>query len=291
MICDERGLTVIELVMAATLMLVVIVASLTTFAGFETTTRDNASLNDSLDRGRVAVDQLARELRNGTTPSPEQPAAIEKADRYDLVTQTVDDTLPNGSLNSRNVKRVRYCLDTGSVDNGRLWYQTQSWTGATPPAAPSTATCPDDAWGNKRIVADRIVNRRDDTSVWTFNSPALRLITRIRMQLVVDVNAADERPRAASLSSAVFMRNQNEPPVAAFQATLTGGGTIHLNATASSDPAGERLSYQWFRGSTPISQSGIAVNLAPGSGSHLIRLRVSDPSGLYGTAEQTVVVP
>ena len=87
------------------------------------------------------------------------------------------------------------------------------------------------------------------------------------------------------------MRNQNQPPVASFQATQTGAGTIHLNATASSDPEGERLSYQWFKGATPISQSGIAVNLAPGSGSHLIRLKVFDPSGLYGSTEQTVVIP
>ena len=292
MIRSERGMTLIELMIGATLMIVVLGSSIAVFAGYERTTADNGRLNDSLERARVAVDQLARDLRNGTTPSPEQPNAIEKAQPYDLVTQTVDDVNPAGNLNTRNVKRVRYCLDSTVPDDGRLWYQTQSWTGAVPPALPSTASCPDNAWGNQRAVATKVVNRRDGTPVWSFNSATLALVTRIRMELVVDINSAAARPRASRIASAVFMRNQNRPPVAAFQATPTGNGTVHLNATASSDPEGERLSYQWFDGSTPVSQSGIAVNFAPEApGPHTIKLKVYDPSGLYATTEQTVMVP
>ena len=285
-------MTLVELLLAATLMLVVLGASIAVFAGFERTTADNGRLNDSLERARVAVDQLARDLRNGTTPSPEQPNAIEKAQPYDLVTQTVDDAASASSLNTRNVKRVRYCLDGATPDDGRLWYQVQTWTGTVPPPLPSTAACPDSAWGNQRAVAGGVVNRRDGTGVWSFNSASLNLITRIRMELVVDVNSAAARPNAARIASAVFMRNQNRPPVAAFQATPTGNGTVHLNATASSDPEGERLSYQWFDGTTPVSQSGIAVNFAADSpGLHTIRLKVYDPSGLYATTQQTVNVP
>lgn len=294
MIRDQRGLTLVELLVAATLMTLVLGATLTTFASFEKTNMTNGLQNDAAERARSAVDQLARELRNGTTPSPEQPAALEKATDYDLVTQTADDTAQAGTANTRNVRRVRYCLDSTDPDNGKLWFQYQTWTTATPPALPSTASCPDESWGNKRIVADRIVNQRSGQSrpVWAFNSAVLAEVTRIRMQLYIDVNSASDRPGETRLSSAVFMRNSNEPPVASFTATVNGIGHVLLNATASTDPENARLTYRWYDGATLISQSGIAVDYAPpSSGSHAITLKVYDPSGLYGTSQQAVVVP
>ena len=290
----EGGFTLVELMLASTLMVLILGATLITFSGFEKTTRSNGLQNDAAERARGAIDQLARDLRNGTTPSPEQPAALEKATDYDLVTQTADDSAVAGSANTRNVRRVRYCLDASDPENGKLWYQAQTWTTATPPALPSTASCPDDAWGNKRILADRLVNQRGGTpvKVWRFNSDVLAQVSRIRMELVVDVNSASDRPVETKVQSAVFMRNQNQAPVPSFTATVNGIGHVLLNATASTDPEGARLVYRWYDGATLISQSGIAVDYAPpSSGNHTITLKVYDPSGLYGTTQQVVNVP
>ncbi|HEX8066508.1 MAG TPA: PKD domain-containing protein [Thermoleophilaceae bacterium] len=290
----EDGFTLLEVMIGLALTLVILGAALTAFTGFEGSTRSNALQNDALERNRAAIDQLARDLRNGTTPSPQQPNAIEKAAPFDLVTQTVHDVRPTVSANNRNVRRVRYCLDDSNPQNGKLWLQTQNWSTFIPPAVPSTTACPSSAWDSQQVVADRVVNRRNggERPVWTFNSTNLDFITRIKMELWVDVNSAADRPKETRLSSAVFMRNQNETPSAQFTATLTGYGHVLLNATASSDPEGERLSYRWYDGSTPISQSGIAVDYAPRtSGSHTITLNVFDPSGLFETASQVVVVP
>ncbi len=57
-----------------------------------------------------------------------------------------------------HLERVRYCL-AGNRNSATVREQTQTWTTATPPAIPSTATCPSTAWGSSTVVAENITNR------------------------------------------------------------------------------------------------------------------------------------
>lgn len=51
------------------------------------------------------------------------------------------------------------------------------------------------------------------------------------------------------MSSAVYLRNQNEPPTATIAPPSTvAPRTVLFNGAASDDPEGRTLIYQWFKG-------------------------------------------
>jgi prepilin-type N-terminal cleavage/methylation domain-containing protein len=284
----EQGFTLVELLVAMSLMVMVLGATLTTFTNFGNANRRNQSLNDAQDRARVAGDRLARELRNLSSPTNELPAAVEKATPYDLMFLTVDAAKPSGSLNDFNSRRVRYCLNTSSPTDERLWVQTQTWTTAAAPAAPSTTSCPDSAWPTQQIAADKIVNRigGQDRPVffYTMVGSDLTTVSAIRTELFVDVDPG-QAPAEARLSSGVHLRNQNRKPTASFTSTVNGS-TVTLNGSASEDPEGDSLRYAWFNGSTKVGSGVIFSYLVPGSGTRTVSLtlKVYDGPGLEGVA-------
>lgn len=284
---DERGMTLPELLVGMTVMLVVVGATLTIFEGFERTSRVNQIQNDAQQETRVAIDRIARELRNLAGPTPEQPQALDKATATDIVFQSVNPAGPNTGANSANVQRVRYCLDTSVAANNRIWKETQTWTTASAPAVPSTATCPGgEPWTAKGYVAEHIVNA--GRPIFTYNSAVLNEITSIRMEIFVDSDTT-RRPGASRLSSGVFLRNQNRPPTASFSATATGNRHVLLNGSASDDPEARALTYVWYDGSTKIG-TGITYDYtAPATGSRTFTLKVYDPANLEGVSPAQVV--
>ena len=292
----------IELLLAAALMMVVLSATLVSLTTFERTSRINELQNDNQEGIRAAVDQLSRELRNHAVATQQAPQGIVTLTGYDMVFQTVAPTKPASTSNDQNIERVRYCLDTSDLRNEKLWAQEQTWTSATPPAVPSTASCPDPAWGNQRFIADRITSRFDASTpstprnrpIFTANSATIGQITRIDLTLFLDttpgggpVNAPDE----TRIDSGIFLRNQNQPPVAAFTSSVTGSRHIVLNASGSSDPENQSLTYTWKDGSTTIAGGGQTNDYPTTSGSHTITLTVQDPGGLATSTSATVTVP
>lgn len=302
-LAQEGGFSLVEVLVAMGLMILILGASLTSFNAFEKTNRTNQLQNDTQEKVRAAMDQIARELRNHATPTPENPLGIDKAEPFDLVFQTINKSKPNGSANVRNARRVRYCLDFSNRADAKLYVQEQTWTTATAPAVPATASCPDPAWGNQRVLADQITNQVNAQNRPAFypSSSTLTEITRMRIELWVDVNPGDgasqpvDRPGESKLASGVFFRNQNRAPIAAFTASTTASGHILLNGTASSDPDNDRLVYIWCNGACNGSNEvgrGLTYAYYPGSrGTFTIGLRVSDPAGLKGSAVQDVVLP
>jgi type II secretory pathway component PulJ len=302
MIREEGGLALMELLLAATLMIVVLGATLVSLSTFEQNSRINELQNDNQENIRQAVDQLSRELRNHAVATQEAPQGIVSLTGYDIVFQTVAPTKPATTANDQNIERVRYCLDTSNLRNEKIWGQEQTWTTATPPPAPSTATCPDPGWGNQRFIADKITSRFDpsapsvprDRPIFTPNSAAIGQITRIDLTLFLDttpgggpINAPDE----TRIDSGIFLRNQNQPPVAGFTTAVTGSRHIILNASSSRDPENQSLSYTWKDGSTTIDGTGQAVDYPATSGGHSMTLTVKDPGGLSTSATQSVTVP
>jgi type II secretory pathway component PulJ len=296
-LANEEGFTLVELLIAASLFIIVLGAALTSFNVMETKARVNALLQDSQQRARQTVIILSRQLRNLAGPDENQPGAFDPATAsfspaapYDIVFKTVDPNGPNAGLNPTNVERVRYCLDSGSP--AKLWQQTQTWTTATAPAPPSTASCPDSGWpGTAKVVADSVNNRYlgQDRPVFQYDSTDPQAIHTVRINLWIDVNPG-KAPAETNLQSGVFLRNQNQAPTASFQWSPGGAGHVVLNGSASADPEGQQLSYTWKEGNNKLG-TGIVFDWGPAStGTHTITLEVRDPAGQLGTISQAVTV-
>ena len=289
---DNRGITLIEVMVAMSLSLVILSASLTMLANLTNANTRNQTVNDAQDRARVGTDGLARDLRNLASPTNELPQALDKAESYDLVFKEADPVMPGGSLNSWNIRRVRYCLDSSNTADSKLWQQVQTWTTATAPAVPSTASCPDAAWPKKMLVADKLVNRisGQDRPVFTYpGEGTLTDITGVRTSLFLDVNPG-KPPAESHLATGVFLRNQNRFPDAAFDFT-TKPSTIVLNGSASQDPEGDDLDYDWYINGVKVGSGLVFTYAVPGTGTRTVnvQLKVYDPAGLEGVSDTKAV--
>lgn len=297
----EHGFTLVELLMAMSLMVIMLTAALGTLEQFTVNSNANQVQNQAQDQARTTIDILARQLRNLSSPTPVQPQAVEKNDPYDLVFLSVNPVGPAIAPNGTNSRRIRYCLDSSSPTNEVLWRQTQTWVSATPPPLPSTASCPDKLGGwnpDARVVATNIVNRSagQNRPVWYYNSPTLATISSIETDLYLDAQPG-RKPGETRLTTGIFLRNQNRPPTASLTAQATGNGHVLLNGSSSADPENQSLNYVWYDGATKVG-TGVTLDYVPCKSpaapcpgtSHTLQLRVFDPAGLEGDATQTVVI-
>jgi type II secretory pathway pseudopilin PulG len=317
----------IEVLIAASLMVVVLTAALTTFDGLLGGQSTASTRFDAQDRARVALDRLARDLRNvsgATTGAPE----IDLANAYDLIFRTTNPAGPPYLQNSTNLERVRYCIDTTNPANQTLRVMTQTWGISTVPSVPS-APCDSSAstscatngttWCSNTIYADHVTNEVNSQTRPLFSyTSANGTINAVHSDVFINgvattTSATSSRASETELSSGVFLRNQTVPPTAAFTATA-GSGYITLDGSASFDPAGQPLIYVWYDGTTKLdsgSGSGIvftynkdACASSPCTSNpsqrgqplkhntaYTVSLKVYDPAGLEGDAPaQTVTV-
>ena len=301
-------MTLMEVMMAAALLVVVLGAAIAPFDVLHKTERRTVNQNESQDSARNALAIITRDLRNTSG----QNRLINLANPYDMVIETVDPTSkPVGSQNARNLMRVRYCLDTTSSEaslvRGKLWQQNLKWTTAAPPSTMPSATCPDTAWGTRQILADHVTNRAtastggqgskrsSQAALFSYfpNANSLDTITSIKVNLYTD-KAWTEAPVETELSSGVLLRNQNGAPTASFTATpgAAGSSKITLNANTSTDPEGLPLTFRWCDvttqtlcdDTTRIGTAILYTYTAPAAGTRQIQLQVFDVGGLQATA-------
>jgi type II secretory pathway pseudopilin PulG len=305
---NESGFTLMEVLLASSLMIVVLAATLTVFEQFVTTSDRNTRQNDAQDVARNTIDQVTRQLRNLALPTPQSPNSIDSASGWDLVFKTADP----------GRRRVRYCLQTSSpysTSNGALWLETQTGSaGGADPPVPPTGTCPvapaAGGWSTRRLVASNVTNLNGGASrpIFEFNAPTSTpsKITEVHVSLFVDVDPT-RPPAETRISSGVFLRNQNQAPAATFTITPAGQGRFLMNAANSSDPEGRTLAYYWYRGTSPsytnVLTSGTCLSsdgcinsgiindytLQPSNttSDQLFTLLVRDPGGLTSTSQTT----
>jgi hypothetical protein len=312
--------------------IVILGATLTSFTNYYRNNKTSQQLNDSAQVARNSMDLAARQLRNLANQDPsQQTTTIARALPFDLVFQTSDPSR----------KWVRYCLDTSntggagsSASRGQLW-EMETAT-ATAPTPGMMSSCPGSvgplagSWVSQRMVADNVTNRIGgvDRPVFSYSCSPLApstcpassadytRITNIGAQMYIDVNPG-KAPAELRVVSSIFLRNQNEAPVADFSATSGGTRTVILNASSSLDPEGRTLAYDWFLGNgtitlTPeeacaqeIKQKANGTTLVylgqgttyrysvpTGVASPMnIQLVVRDPGCLYNTMTKSVTIP
>jgi len=307
---NERGFTLIELMIAMTLSLVVFGLIGTSLVAYQKNSGRTTRQNDSQDQARTAVDRMVRELRN-VASSRATPTLIESAGSYDLVFQTIGRAPPAGSANSTNTQRVRYCLPPdpapGNPAKEVLMVQTETWTTAATPANPwapsagvspacphTPGSLPAGASVSTARLAENVTNRYagENRAAFSYDSATLAQITTVGIDLFVDADV-EQSPEEIQLRSAAFLRNQNQPPVASFTASATGAGHVLLNAGASSDPDNQAITFKWYRvvgaTRTQIGTTGL-LDWAPGAGTYSVELDVTDSGGLLSTQTKSVVV-
>jgi prepilin-type N-terminal cleavage/methylation domain-containing protein len=296
---SQDGFTLVELLVVMFLSIIMLSAVLVTFESFVKRTDRNARLNEAQAATRQTVDQLARDLRNLASPSPEKPQAIDSAAPYDLIFQTVN-PVAGSSANKTNVQRVRYCLDAPATGDAILWAQTQTWSTLTPAAMPAINGCPSTAagWTGTRALVRGVTNRTGSRPLFLYNAAIKTDITAIATQLW-SRNPQDSEPRVGLLRTQVYLRNQNQAPVASFTSTPTGSGHVLLNGSNSRDTEEDELRYDWYLGSSPDCRSGtpppptgsgVVYDMNAGVGTKTITLIVYDSAGLCTTQTQTVTV-
>lgn len=316
-------MTLIELAVASFISLVILGATLTAFTSLVSRSTAAERQTEIETRARQGVDRLARQLRNLASPADvitsvttsTQPKSVDRNLPYDIVFKDIADSRPAGSLNSANVRRVRYCLQTAgavpgsgfsaSPARGVLWAQTQTWTTALPPAMPGTTDCPGTGWTTQQIAADYVTNRNtaperalfrytgDSGLVTATTDDARERISRVEATVIVDEDTLRE-PQSAQLTSSVILRNQNRAPIARFTFTLLNPlltpttCSVQLNGSASEDPESKPLEYEWvIDGTHQTGDTGVVLQKSLPKGTHSFTLNVYDRARLRGTLTET----
>lgn len=271
---EEGGWTLTELLVTITLMIVVLGATLTSLDTFTTNSRLNTKQNDAQDKARASLEQVARQLRNLAVPTG-NATSIDLAGRNELIFKTADPTR----------KRVRYCLNDSvngaSAGNERIVRQVQA-SGDTSTALPAAAStgCPS-TWPNWDsttgfTVTDNVVNNVSGirplfSYACTGGCPSgtpvgdaptdLSKVTEIRAEIFVDVNKSSERPNENRIATGIYLRNQNQKPLASWTSrTGTGPNTVVFNGSDSSDAENRTLVFFWFSGESAADRTAVATD-------------------------------
>ena len=313
---DERGFTLVELLVAAAISLIVMASAVTVLTIMLTDNRyDNMRASAQAD-AQTMVDRLSRELRSASAPSAGSAGLLAKATPYDIAFQAVNaapGSAPSG--NPANQSWTRYCLD----GNETLWRQTTD-ASSTTSAVPDTSACPStsSAWATAAgrpccIELNDVTNEigGDTRPLFTFGPSGwadVSQINAVQVDMYVDKNPGHQ-PGATRLTSGIYLRNELASPTANFTAVPTPnqqGADVLVNASASSDPNGQVLSYQWYKGvscPTPPSSapssgaiSGATTQVYdagqfPSGARPVVALAVTNSGGLTNCTSQQVAIP
>jgi prepilin-type N-terminal cleavage/methylation domain-containing protein len=319
---EERGMTLIELLVTMAITTVIFGSTLSVLDVFQSNNRFDQLRNENQDTARTTLDRLSRQLRNivaRTTSTGAVPGALEVAEPYEIVFETVDTSKATSGKNKVNAMRVRYCLNDSEPENEILWEQVRRWESEEAPALPSSKSCPDTNvgaseadWNTSTQVVQHVTNRnggqgdpksKEQEGRWLFTYSAKETpeILSVNTNIFVNINPKQIRPGESQLTSGVSLRNANRVPVAEFTATEEGNRQVRLNASASYDPDGLSLTYKWWDNGAELTtttqqyltkvecstkkEAGFCVN-----STQKFKLEVTNPGGLSSHTEKELTI-
>jgi prepilin-type N-terminal cleavage/methylation domain-containing protein len=297
---DERGFTLVELLVSMVITTIVFGATLSVLDVFQSNNRLDQLRNENQDMARTTLDRLARQLRNviaRTTSEGAVPGALEQAEPLAITFQTVD-TASVSSGNETNAMRVRYCLNHSNAENEVLWEEVKRWT-TKEPSLPSASSCPDKTsgdWDRLTQVVTHVTNlngghTEEQRPLFTYSSKETPEILTVNTDMFINISPTSTKLER-ELTSGVSLRNANRTPVAEFLATEEGNYSVRLNASASYDPDGLSLTYKWWDNGEELlttSQQYVTKPFTKGS-TQKFKLEVKNPGNLSATAERTVTI-
>jgi Tfp pilus assembly protein PilV len=287
----QAGLTLPEILVAVLVGLIVLGSGVAVFVSFLTRAASSEGRTNSQDAVRLAVDQVAIQLRSAMSEGTPGSQPVVAVNDYSIVYRAPMESA-NVSNNPLGLRYVRYCLGRTSDGEEHLYRQTAPYDTSSNRNWPTSLGCPGGAWPNQLVVADSLVNLRDEIPLFAPRTDDGGNVTSIEIHAAVDVDPIHDPP-ATHLETAIEMRNVNRPPTAALTCQPAANGYALCDASASADPDGQSLSYSWrMSGSTlsstsyRISQGGLVSGRSYG-----FEVNVTDSGGSTATASQSVTMP
>lgn len=226
---DERGFTLIEILVAMTIGLLIAFSALTAFDSFGRGASSNNRLTDAEDNGRRDVASMVRILRDAGSPAPVSgtiPPTVIRAAGNDLV--FVSTSWPNESATSTGgINTERLCLDTSAKT---IWFQGKRGdAGASDPGA----SCPSASSGWTTIPISRNVANTNALPVFRLGASPVR---SVGISLRTDAGTTASS-RDLNLNSGSTLRGALPPAVTSGDVTVTcnsdGSGKALLSLGAN----------------------------------------------------------
>jgi hypothetical protein len=281
-----------ELLIACVLTVAILGTSVAVFAKFANQQSRTERQGRAEDTARQVLDRIASDVRDAMSDGTVGGQPVEAYSSTDLVYLA-----PNASAsttnNPRGLMHTRYCLNTSSSQNAVLWYQTISYDSQSRKTPPTGTSCPNSAYTTQEAVATNIVNQLQSPVAPFFTTPidSSGSVTDVYVRAYVDVDPVKD-PGPTDLQTSVTLRNLNHAPNAQLTCQAASNGHVLCDASGSTDPDSQSLSFAWKMDGNTISGTSYNLDragLAWGS-SHTFTVIVTDSSGASSSKSQTVTL-
>jgi type II secretory pathway pseudopilin PulG len=280
----------LELLVTMVITTIVFGATLSVLDVFQ---RDNVvdqKRSEVQDNARNAIDRIARQLRNVAAPSAGSPGALLTTKNYSMIFDTIGtSTEYEWGSNTSHTMMVRYCLNNSNNENEVLWMQVKRWSEPIGPETPIPSGCPDVSgfWStngretNTQLV-QHVTNRIGGgvRPMFKYSAATAPQTASVEVDMFLNLTPGKAHPGETQLTTGIGLRNANRPPIVEFTVTRISPTFVRLDGSASYDPDGLALTYQWKVDGTAIASTAQVTEVAASVGTHTYQLEVVDPGGL-----------
>jgi prepilin-type N-terminal cleavage/methylation domain-containing protein len=289
----EHGFTLIELLVTMVITTIVFGATLSVLDVFQ---RDNVvdqKRSEVQDNARNAIDRIARQLRNVAAPSAGSPGALLTTKNYSMIFDTIDSSTGyEWKENLSHTMMVRYCLNNSNPENELLWMQVRRWQTKTGPETPVASGCPDVGgfWESNSQIVQHVTNRigGEVRPMFKYSAATAPQTASVEVDMFLNLTPKQAHPGETQLTTGIGLRNANRPPIVAFTVTRISPKFVRLDASASYDPDGLALTYEWKVDGAKLASTAQVTEVEEAVGTHTYQLEVVDPGGLGEKKSETV---
>jgi prepilin-type N-terminal cleavage/methylation domain-containing protein len=179
---DQRGMTLTELIIVTSMLLVVTGSFLLVVESVQTSVYRQQRRSETNDQARLAIEQLDREIRSGNIL---YDPSLEPIPFYSLRVYTQ----ANAPTRTPSFQCVQW-----KIEQQRLW--RRSW----PPDQPSLVS----SW---RLIAEHVVNVELDERAFDLDPDPNKAGRTLDVVLMVNADFATERSRTVRIQSSLTGRN------------------------------------------------------------------------------------